>query len=203
MKSVPEGLQIGVDEAGRGSLAGPVYAGAVVFNPENFKRKYSAKIRDSKLLSEEVREEMFSWLEAHHRIGIGFATVEEIERLNILNASLLAMKRAFESLPLSIEELGGCHVFVDGNHPIKNFRYPQTTIIGGDNSMKCISAASIVAKVARDREMKRLDEIYQGYGFKRHKGYATDAHCEAIRKLGPCQIHRKTFFPIREHFELQ
>ncbi len=198
MNPANNSLHVGIDEAGRGCLAGPVYAGAAILLPENLNHPYSEKIRDSKKLSAHQREELFKWLQTNHRIGIGFATVEEIERFNILNASLMAMQRAFDNLSLSIDELQKCHVFVDGNQPIKGFKYPQTTVVGGDDSMKCISAASIVAKVSRDHEMSRLDGIYQGYGLAGHKGYATEVHRAAIKKLGPTEIHRKTFGGVRE-----
>lgn len=192
---------MGIDEAGRGCLAGPVYAGAVLLLREKLDKKYSDKIRDSKKLTEARRVELFDWLKSNHRIGIGVATVNEIERFNILNASLMAMKRAFENLSLTMDELLDCHAFVDGNQPIKGFQYPQTTVVGGDECMKCISAASIVAKVSRDNEMRKLDAIYQGYGLAKHKGYGTDEHRAAIKKLGPAEIHRKSFFGVREFVE--
>ena len=196
MKPAKATLHVGVDEAGRGCLAGPVYAGAAILLRENWQHPNSKKIRDSKKLSAHQREELFNWLKTYHRIGIGFATVEEIERFNILNASLMAMQRAFENLALKMNELLDCHVFVDGNQPIKGFKYPQTTVVGGDDSMKCISAASIVAKVSRDHEMRRLDGIYRGYGLAKHKGYATEIHRAAIKKFGPTDIHRKSFFGV-------
>lgn len=189
-------IRIGVDEAGRGCLAGPVYAGAVVFN---FDEK-SEKIRDSKQISEKSREAIFEYILEHHRVGIGHATVEEITRLNILGAVLLAMRRAAEGLNLTAEERQRVHVYVDGNQPIRGLDLPQTTVISGDRLMRAIAAASIVAKVSRDREVRRLHERYPQYRFADHKGYGTEIHREAIASLGPIGgIHRPTFAGVREH----
>ena len=194
LQNLKESIIIGVDEAGRGCLAGPVYAGAVILQSEN----QLEKIRDSKKMSENQREEVLSYILAQHRVGIGFATVEEITRFNILNAALLAMKRAFENLKLSDDELMDCHVLVDGNQKIRNFNWPQTPIIKGDQKVKAISAASIVAKVMRDRELRKLHEEYPEYGYAEHKGYATELHRAAIKEFGPTVHHRPTFAGVKE-----
>lgn len=194
LQNLKESIIIGVDEAGRGCLAGPVFAGAVILQSEN----QLEKIRDSKTLSENQREEIFAHIVASHRVGIGFATVGEITQFNILNAALMAMKRAVENLNLSAEELLDCHVLVDGNQKIRNFSLPQTPIIKGDQKVKAISAASIVAKVMRDRVLRELDKEYPKYGYAEHKGYATELHRGAIKKYGPTEHHRPTFAGVKE-----
>jgi ribonuclease HII len=177
---------IGVDEAGRGCLAGPVVAGAVILNPLKLKRR---QFKDSKLLSAERREELFEIIQEHHQYSFGIATVEEIDTINILRASLLAMKRAVEGLKV----LGG-HALVDGK-----FKFPeilgfeQTTLIKGDLRAEPVSAASIVAKVTRDRFMVRLAEEFPDYGFEVHKGYGTVQHRDALGRVGPCPHHRRSF----------
>ena len=183
---------IGVDEVGRGCLAGPVFAAAVIL-PADFSIE---GITDSKLLSEARREILAELIHSQCHVGIGFASVGEIDRLNILQASLLAMKRAIENL-----EVGIGHVLVDGNQRISNLEgYRQTTVIKGDLRATPIGAASIVAKVARDTMMKRLAETHSVYGFEKHKGYASSVHIEAIQKYGPCVHHRSTFAGVREHW---
>ncbi len=183
---------IGVDEVGRGCLAGPVFAAAVIL-PSDFSVE---GITDSKLLSEARREILAELIHNHCHVGIGFASVGEIDRLNILQASLLAMKRAIENL-----EIGMGHVLVDGNQRIPNLEgYRQTTVIKGDLRAVPIGAASIVAKVARDTMMKRLAESHNVYGFEKHKGYASSVHIKAIQKHGPCVHHRSTFAGVREHW---
>ena len=182
---------IGVDEVGRGCLAGPVYAAAVIFRSEEL----SNLVTDSKLLSEERREELAAKILRAHQVGIGSASVEEIDELNILQASLLAMKRAVESLGVS-----GCHVLVDGNQKIPGLRgFQQTAIVKGDLRVAPISAASIVAKVTRDRLMKELGEKFPHYGFEAHKGYSTPNHKESIVQHGPCEWHRKSFAGVKEY----
>lgn len=192
-EQVSESIHIGIDEAGRGCLAGSVYAGAVILRPGD-----NSDIQDSKMLSESRRESLYEQIKSTHRVGVGFATVEEITRFNILNAALLAMRRAFEDLKLTATELLDCHVFIDGNQPIKEFSYPQTTVVKGDQLVKAISAASIVAKVTRDRELKKLHKQYPQYGYAAHKGYATEEHRSAIRKFGPTEHHRPTFAGVKE-----
>lgn len=178
---------VGVDEAGRGCLAGPVVAGAVILS-----RKGRRRFGDSKVLSESRREELFEIIQAEHTWAVGFATVEEIDRLNILWASMLAMRRALEGL--KSEVLGG-HVLVDGKVRIPNLAsiWSQTTLIEGDSRCEPVSAASIVAKVTRDRWMKKLAEGFPEYGFEIHKGYGTSRHRDALARLGPCAEHRRSF----------
>ena len=182
------GLACGVDEAGRGPLAGAVYAAAVILNPAlpiaglADSKKLSAASRTR--LAEQIRTSALAW-------QIASASVEEIDRLNILKASLLAMKRAIEGLSIRPDL-----ALIDGIH------CPQVTlatraIVGGDDSEPCISAASILAKTARDAEMLRLHAIYPCYGFDRHKGYPTALHLTALRQNGPSIIHRRSFAPVR------
>lgn len=181
---------IGVDEVGRGCLAGPVYAAAVIL-PDQY---HLEGLTDSKKLSEKKREILAEQIHRDCQVGLGFATVEEIDEINILWASLLAMKRAVEKL--------GCqsaHVIVDGNKKIPKIDFPQTTVIKGDLRAEPIAAASIVAKVYRDHLMMKLAQDYPGYGLEGHKGYATKPHKEAIAKLGPQKFHRKSFAGVKEH----
>ena len=181
-------LICGVDEVGRGPLAGPVVAAAVILDPRN----PIDGLNDSKKLSEKRRERLY--VEIHEKalaFAVGRAEVEEIDAINILQASLLAMKRAVEGLSLA-----PAHVLVDGN------RLPQLScsaeaIIGGDGSEPCISAASIIAKVTRDREMVALDGVYPGYGFASHKGYPTKIHLQALQEQGITKIHRRSFGPVK------
>jgi ribonuclease HII len=182
-------LRCGVDEAGRGPLAGAVYAAAVILDPQ----RPIAGLADSKLLSarrreklsEEIRENALAW-------AVASASVIEIDTLNILRASLLAMKRAVDAL----EVLPG-EVCVDGLH-VPDVRFPCRAIVQGDRLIAEISAASILAKVSRDAEMLTWDARLPGYGFARHKGYATAGHLAALKLLGPCEIHRRSFAPVRE-----
>jgi ribonuclease HII len=184
-------LVAGVDEAGRGPLAGPVVAACVVLPP-----KHAIEgIRDSKQLNEPMREQLF---EAIRRVAVGWAvgiaTPREIEQLNILRATLLAMHRAVERLPIVPELL-----LVDGRHPIPDCPIEQRTLIDGDALDERIAAASIVAKVVRDRLMREYDRLYPGYGFAQHKGYATRLHLKQLQSLGPSPIHRRTFEPVAQH----
>lgn len=182
---------IGVDEVGRGCLAGPVYAAAVIFKSDAL----SDLVTDSKLLSEKRRDEMAELILKEHHVGIGSATVEEIDELNILNAALLAMKRAVQQLGVK-----SGHVLVDGNKKIPDLRgFEQTTVIKGDLRVAPISAASIVAKVTRDRLMKELGVQYPHYGFEVHKGYSTPVHKQSIVTHGPCIMHRRSFAGVKEY----
>lgn len=182
---------IGVDEVGRGCLAGPVYAAAVSFRSDLL----GDLVTDSKLLSEKRREDLAAQISQAHHFSIGIASIEEIDELNILQASLLAMKRAVEGLGFQTG-----HVLIDGNMKIPDLRgFQQTTIIKGDLRCSPISAASIVAKVARDRLMKEFGAQYPAYGFAAHKGYSTLAHKKAIAEVGPCSIHRKSFSGVKEY----
>lgn len=175
----------GVDEAGRGPLAGPVVAAAVVF-PAGY---LNPDIRDSKLLSPARRELLFGVIR-RDAVACAVASVphEEIDRVNILQASLTAMRRAVAALPTPADFL-----LVDGNRPIPSCNLPQETLVGGDGRCLSIAAASILAKVSRDRMMREFDLLYPGYGFAAHKGYPTADHLAAIRRLGPSPIHRRTF----------
>lgn len=188
-RDLPSPPIIGVDEVGRGCLAGKVYAAAVILEPGEY-----SELTDSKKLSPNRRSELSYQLMNHQRCSIGFATVEEIEEINILQASLLAMKRAVINLNLK-----NGHLIIDGNQKIPGLEYfLQTTVIKGDLIAKPISAASIVAKVARDQYMTELSHKYPQYGFEIHKGYGTRLHLEALRKWGPCPEHRKTFSGVKE-----
>jgi ribonuclease HII len=174
----------GVDEAGRGPLAGPVVAAAVVF-PEGC---FLEGVRDSKQVGPEEREELFDWIGSHASgVGIGIVGHEVIDQVNILNATYMAMHRAIAGLPAPPD-----HLLVDGNR-FRDMGIPFTTVVKGDAHCFCIAAASIIAKVTRDRLMVDLDARYPGYGFRKHKGYPTREHCEAIARLGLSDIHRRSF----------
>ncbi|BAW80109.1 ribonuclease H [Candidatus Nitrosoglobus terrae] len=180
----------GVDEVGRGPLAGPVVAGAVILDPE----KPILGVRDSKQLTASARERLAPMIQEQAIAwALGRAEVEEIDILNIFQASLLAMARAIAGLAI-VPSL----VLVDGKH-CPPTPYPVRAIIKGDQKIIAISAAAIVAKVARDEEMIALDQHYPGYGFKAHKGYPTRAHLAALERLGPCPLHRRSFRPIKQY----
>jgi ribonuclease HII len=182
-------ITAGVDEAGRGPLAGEVYAAAVILNPDD----YIDGLRDSKKLSPKRRSDLSMQIKRRALAwSISFASVEEIDELNILNATLLAMKRAVEGLNVSAEI-----ALVDGNRAPSLKEVEVFTIIKGDQKEACISAASIIAKVARDERLIALDHMYPNWGFKRHKGYGTKIHIEAIRRYGVTPLHRKSFEPIK------
>ena len=179
----------GVDEAGRGPLAGPVVAAAVVLDPEN----PIEGLADSKKLSPRQREALLPEILAKARaVALAAAGPREIERINILQASLRAMAAAAEGLGLA-----PAHVLVDGNRKIPT-ALPQTPLVKGDSRCACIAAASVVAKVYRDRVMARMDGRFPGYGFGRHKGYPTRDHLAALARFGPCRIHRRTFRGVPE-----
>ncbi len=178
----------GVDEAGRGPLAGPVVAAAVILDPG----RPIAGLADSKQLTAGRREELAALIREHALCwALGRAEVEEIDRLNILRATLLAMRRAVEGLSMP-----PAMVLVDGTHT-PEIACPSRAIVRGDATVAAISAASILAKVARDHEMLRLDDCYPGYGFSRHKGYPTRDHIAALERLGVSAIHRQSFSPVR------
>ena len=183
----------GVDEAGRGPLAGGVFAAAVILDPGRRIRG----LADSKVLTperrevlaERIRERAIAW-------AVASACVEEIDAINILQASLAAMARAVAQLAVVPDE-----VVVDGLYvPRMTIACTLRAIVGGDACVPAISAASILAKTARDAEMRLLDERYPGYGFAQHKGYCTAEHLERLRELGPCPIHRRSFAPVREAY---
>ena len=183
-----EGLA-GVDEVGRGPLAGDVVAAAVILDPQrpvpglDDSKKLTAARREA--LAAEIREKALAW-------SLGRASVAEIDQLNILQASLLAMHRAVQGL--NVEP---AYVLVDGNR-LPRWPYPSEPVVGGDGRVPAIGAASILAKVQRDAEMAELDSSYPGYGLARHKGYPTREHLEALRQLGVTPIHRRSFGPVRD-----
>ena len=182
-------LLAGVDEVGRGPLAGPVVAAAVILDPT----KPIFGLADSKKLSEKKREQLFAQIkEKSLAWSVARAEVEEIDLLNILHASMLAMQRAIESLHLAPE-----YVLVDGNR-CPNIHYPCEAVVQGDARVACISAASILAKVTRDREMVLLDQQFPGYGLAQHKGYPTKAHLEALQLKGVNHLYRRSFRPVAE-----
>ena len=177
----------GVDEAGVGPMAGPVVAAAVIFQPETFIKG----VHDSKQLLAEQREELQVKIrERALTFGIGVAEVEEIDRLNIYWATMRAIERALAALKQAPE-----HVLIDGRK-VPGLAIPQTHIVGGDRKSFCIAAASILAKVTRDRIMTAYDDQYPGYGFAQHKGYCTADHFELLEQLGPSPIHRRSFSPV-------
>ena len=177
----------GTDEVGRGPLAGDVVAAAVILDPAT----PIPGLNDSKKLSDKQRQELVILIKEHAlALSIGRSSVVEIDSLNILQASLLAMRRAVEALPRPPQL-----VYVDGNH-IPDWRFEAKAIVRGDAKMPAIAAASVLAKVTRDREMEALDSLYPGYGLAKHKGYPTQQHLEALAKLGPSPIHRKSFAPV-------
>jgi len=182
---------IGLDEAGRGPLAGPVVAAAVsLVRPIQLKG-----IRDSKTLSEKQREYFYEKLTNHQHVRWAVAAISEreIDKINILNATKLAMQNTIESLQPTAEK--GLHLLIDGNFKIKS-KIPQRSIIGGDGRVFSIAAAGIIAKVTRDRLMRQMHKEYPEYGFDRHKGYGTAMHIRNLQKFGPCEIHRRSFFPV-------
>jgi len=180
----------GVDEAGRGPLAGEVFAAAVILDPDrpieglNDSKRLTAKKRDALYL--QIQEQALSFC-------IAIATVEEIDRLNILHASMLAMRRALEGLSIS-----PTRALIDGNHLPTGLICEAEAWIGGDTRHPAIAAASILAKVARDRSLLELDKRHPQYGFARHKGYPTKAHMQALEEHGPCELHRRSFAPVQK-----
>ncbi len=187
LKDVPQHWVAGVDEAGRGPLAGPVVAAAVILDP----LKPIEGLADSKVLSERKRERLYEEIkERALSWSIALATVEEIDNINILQASLLAMSRAVEGLTIQPEQ-----VLVDGNK-LPKLSMPALAIVKGDSKVQAISAASILAKVTRDRIMSLYHKKYPEYGFQQHKGYPTETHRIALRKFGPSAIHRLTFYGV-------
>lgn len=177
----------GTDEAGRGPIAGPVVAAAVILDPQQpiegitDSKKLSAKKRE--LLSEEIKQKALYW-------AIAQCEADEIDRLNILQASLLAMQRAVEALPVQPSK-----VLVDGNK-LPKLSVPAEALVGGDSLEACIGAASILAKVERDRQMQEWHAIYPEYDFAKHKAYPTKMHLEALERYGACPVHRKSFAPV-------
>ncbi|NOR51554.1 MAG: ribonuclease HII [Gammaproteobacteria bacterium] len=180
----------GVDEVGRGPLAGPVVTAAVILDSAkpiaglNDSKKLTERRRE--MLSEEIKEKALAW-------SIGRAEVEEIDSINILQATMLAMQRAVAGLPVSAD-----YVLIDGNRIPSGLNCPAEAVVKGDSRVEVISAASILAKVTRDREMVMMAEKYPGYGLEKHKGYPTKAHVAALTELGVTPIHRRSFRPVAE-----
>jgi len=186
---IPAGRVAGVDEAGRGPLAGPVVAAAVILDANN----PIDGLDDSKRLSASRREQLFDEIQQKAQAwSVAYASVEEIDNINILQATMLAMQRAVNTLQPAAE-----HALIDGNRcPLLSC--PARAIIKGDSRVAAISAASIIAKVTRDREMQALDVMYPGYGLAQHKGYPSKAHIEALQLLGASPVHRRSYAPVRK-----
>ena len=187
--SVPAGLVCGIDEAGRGPLAGPVVAAAVILDPA----RPIAGLNDSKKLTEKRRDELAVAIRAQAIAwAVAEASVEEIDRLNILHATMLAMQRAVAGLAVRPER-----ALVDGNR-CPALGMPTEAVVKGDGKIAAIAAASILAKTVRDAGMRALDEAFPQYGFARHMGYPTAAHCRALREHGPTPVHRRSFGPVAQ-----
>lgn len=188
-EGAPARLVCGVDEAGRGPLAGPVVAAAVIIDMSNCPQG----LNDSKKLDATRREALLAELETCAEIGVGVASVEEIDEINILQATMLAMTRAVANLPRAP------HVaLIDGNRCPKDLACSSRAVIGGDALALSIAAASIAAKVTRDRMMAELALAHPGYGFEKHMGYSTPEHFDALSRLGASPVHRRSFAPIRK-----
>ena len=185
-------LLAGVDEVGRGPLAGDVVTAAVILDPNN----PIEGLMDSKKLSEKKREKLFVEIQSKAKSwAIGRCTIDEIDELNILHASLLAMKKAVDALDIKPE-----YVAVDGNK-LPQWHYPSEAVVKGDDKIAAIAAASILAKVTRDRELVAFDEVYPGYGLAKHKGYSTKLHMQALEMFGVTPIHRRSYAPIKSLLE--
>lgn len=202
LRSEGKGLIIGIDEAGRGPLAGPVVAAAVCYKdpvflvPEALEKDFLL-IRDSKKLSPVQREKAFALVSEHFHVGVGIVNAETIDRVNILQATFLSMKAALSDVERRLPKGEGVHLLVDGNQLLPSFSGSQEAVVSGDNLVRSIAAASIIAKVTRDRMFEEYEETYPGYGFGQHKGYGTKVHMDALRHLGPCAIHRQSFKPVQ------
>ncbi|HEY6986355.1 MAG TPA: ribonuclease HII [Rhodanobacteraceae bacterium] len=182
----------GVDEAGRGPLAGPVVVAAVILDPS----KPIVGLADSKVLCENERERLAALIRVRAlAFSVVAVDVPEIDRFNIFRATMLGMQRALAGLPLP-----PAYALIDGNHLPKPMPCPARAVVDGDAKEPSISAASIIAKTFRDHLMCELDTAYPGYGFARHKGYSTPEHFEALERLGPCAIHRRTFAPVMAQY---
>ena len=188
------GRVAGVDEVGRGPLCGPVVAAAVILDPRNLPGELVG-LDDSKRLSAQRREQFARMLQTCAAIGIGAASVDEIDRINILQATFLAMRRALAALPSAPDA-----ALIDGNRAPKGLGFPAHTLIKGDHLSLSIAAASVIAKVVRDRAMARLALRYPGYGWERNAGYGTAEHLDALARQGATPHHRRSFAPIRAIF---
>jgi ribonuclease HII len=180
----------GVDEAGRGPMAGPVVAAAVVLDPSDV-ASWWAELRDSKLLSAPVRERLAEAICRDAEVGVGVVGPDVIDAVGITVATCQAMRQALEELRPAPD-----HILVDGR-PQRHLGTPHKALVGGDRRCLSIAAASIVAKVERDRLMVEYERLFPGYGFARHKGYPTADHARALARLGPCAIHRRSWAPVR------
>jgi ribonuclease HII len=191
---------IGVDEAGRGPLAGPVVAGAVIL-PRDFDSPHFSKLTDSKLLNEATREILYEEISARAAWGVGACNAAEIDQINIRQASWLAMQRAVaELLSRSTVDIDRTFVLIDGL-PYGLGPWPYEAIVKGDSKSFSIAAGSIIAKVTRDRMMRQFDAEFPVYGFASHKGYGSTKHLAALETHGPCALHRKTYAPVRRILE--
>ncbi|MGN6481490.1 ribonuclease HII [Luteibacter sp.] len=189
----PDLVVAGVDEAGRGPLAGPVVVAAVILDPARVIRG----LNDSKQLDEATREKLYARIiERALAYSVIFVEREEIDAINIFQATMVGMTRALTGLSLA-----PTMALVDGNRLPRTLPCTAQAVIGGDATEPAISAASILAKVSRDRHMKALDSVHPGYGFAKHKGYAVPEHMEALERLGPCDAHRRSFAPVKRWFE--
>lgn len=186
----PLGVTAGVDEAGRGPLAGPVVAAACILPAARLQAcGLPDCICDSKILDAKGREEAYAWITQHCVIGVGLSGSRYVDELGILAATERAMQQAVKMLSYSMKPT---YLLVDGRDKFW-FDYPHTSIVDGDALEQCISAASIVAKVSRDHMMRQMDLQFPGYGFAQHKGYGTEMHYEMLKRLGPCAIHRRSY----------
>ena len=188
------GMVAGIDEAGRGPLAGPVVAAAVVFDRARLPARLMADLDDSKKLGAATRARLYDLIAGCAWVGVGQASVAEIDRVNILRATFLAMARALDGLACAVD-----HALVDGNQR-PPLRCPVTCLVGGDGISLSIAAASVIAKVTRDRLMTRLAEDFPGYGWERNAGYGTAAHLAALRQRGATPHHRRSFAPVGDLF---
>ena len=184
----PNKLIAGIDEAGRGPWAGPVVSAAVVLNKKNI----PSDLNDSKKISEKKRQSLYSSIYNSHFVGVGISSIEEIDNLNILQATFLSMKRALDNLDCSVDA-----ILVDGNLD-PGFDYKTECIVNGDSISFSIAAASIIAKVTRDNLMSKIHKEFPNYNWKRNKGYGTKEHRNALEIYGPCKYHRKSFSPINK-----
>jgi ribonuclease HII len=187
------GVVAGIDEVGRGPLAGPVVAAAVVLDRATLPPRLAAELDDSKKLTARRRDELAELVAVSCAVGIGRAEVAEIDSLNILNATFLAMRRAYQALGVAAD-----WALVDGNRPPDGLPCPVRCVVGGDGLSLSIAAASVVAKVYRDRLMAELAGQWPGYGWERNAGYGTAQHLEALRRLGPTPHHRRSFAPVAQ-----
>lgn len=187
------GIVCGIDEVGRGPLAGPVVAAAVILDPARLPPRLLQRLDDSKKLSKRLREELAELVPQAAILGFGEASVEEIDRLNILKATFLAMRRAYDALGTACG-----HALVDGNRP-PPLPCPVRCVVGGDGISLSIAAASVAAKVRRDATMAELARAHPEFGWERNAGYGTAEHLDALRRLGPTPHHRRSFAPVAQH----